>query len=589
MKKKKKYNYGGPVGGPAVESTYVKPYAIVPIINNNLTNSKLFNPFTDANLVNTAQDEFDIINASVLRAGSEGSGKIKSKTSRFREKSFGGDLIKTGLSFIPGVGQILAPIAGMIDQKLSAEDLEQVKPDTKLNLNLNPFGKLANGGLINDGFTQYNTGSHRSGKDLTVGTDGLPDPNGENSVQNKENSYKIGSRQYVMSDVLKNPKTGNPFNVDASNINKKYPNARLQPDQRTALDFEMKELAALNDSERIKVDMKNKKQKAYGGYTDNGDPVIPPSANLMWQAQSVFPTTLPTLEPKPVQSMGITQAPQQDTGLPTDTTSFGNEIKLGSNITDTYVPDRGDPTAIDTKAQSNDILGAKTANNIALGLKGAALIGSIGDALTPAEKERLITPDYAKSDKYLQSANIDFTQARQDAQGVSNIAAGTNRSLSSNAASFQGREQARLANLSDQLGRIAEQQNLAQSNLNLTKGQIENSRAVDLTNRKYQNQQNQQMNDASARLFDRQLQSDLSQIGSSFNQYAESQKMIKNQKELNQFQVSQTLAILGNKYPNFKLDPQIVEKFKNGQIELDQFLQYVPTEIRTEVKTKIGG
>jgi len=143
--------------------------------------------------------------------------------------------------------------------------------------------------------------------------------------------------------------------------------------------------------------------------------------------------------------------------------------------------------------------------------------------------------------------------------------------------------------LSDQLGRIAEQQNLAQSNLNLTKGQIENSRAVDLTNRKYQNQQNQQMNDASARLFDRQLQSDLSQIGSSFNSYSESQKMIKNQKELNQFQVSQTLAILGNKYPNFKLDPQIVEKFKNGQIELDQFLQYVPTEIQTEVKTKIGG
>jgi len=574
---KKKCNNGGPI-----ESTKVfiktQPY------DSSFNKLPSFNPFTDIDLANEAQTKFDILNATLMMKTSN-SNKAKSNTKRFREKSLGGDIIQTGLSFIPGVGQILAPLAGMIDQKLSAEEIEALKPPEKMNMNLNPFGKLANGGFINDGFTQYNTGSHKSGKDLVVGQDGLPDPNGESSVQNKENSYKIGNRHYVMSDVLKNPKTGNTFNIDAASVNKKYPDARLQPDQRAALDFEMKELAALNDSERLKVDMKNKKQKAYGGYTDNGDPVIPPSENIMWPAQSVFPTTLPTFEP--VQSLGTTPIPQE-TGLPINTTSFGNTLNVGQNITTDYVPDRGELDILNPKKKkASNILGPNTANAIGLGLKGAALIGSISDALRSPEKEELIKPDYSKSDNYLQAANIDYTQARQDAQGVSNIAAGTNRSLSSNVASFQGREQARLAGLSDQLGRIAEQQNLAQSNLNLTKGQIENSRAVDLTNRKYQNQQGNMQNQANARYADRVLSSDLASIGSSFNSYAESQKMIKNQKELNQFKTSQTLAILGNKYPNFKLDPQIVDKFKNGEIDLDQFLQYVPSEIQSDIKANI--
>lgn len=491
-----------------------------------------------------------------------GSSKSKSKF-RFREKSLGGDIIKTGLSFIPGIGQILAPIAGIIDNQLT-EQPEPQAPQLKMN-NL-PYGKFAKGGIINDGFKQYNTGSHKSGNDLPVNSKGDPDINGTSLVQNKENSFEFEDFQYVLSDTLTNPKTGNKFNVDAMKTNKKYPSARFIPDQKNALKLEMSFLKTGNDMLRTKEETK----KAKGGYL-NGDPEVPASANLAWQAQPIQIPTVPTLSPTSVQSQPLLNPPVPDNyvydqpkgyDLALDTTVLPGDqpIQLGENLSERNIT----PTVKSVRKPFTEKLGPLNMNTLGLVAKGIGLAGSVVDALSPTEKEKLIAPDYVKSDKYLQSANIDFTQSKQDAIGASNLLGNVNRSLSSNAASFQGREAARFAQQADQVGQISQQENLAQSQLNMNKGQIENQRAQDLASRKYQNQQNQQMNEANGRLFDRDLMSNLTQLGSSFNRYAETQKMIQNNTELNKFQLNQQLAILNSKYPNFKVTDDVIEKLKKG-------------------------
>jgi len=143
--------------------------------------------------------------------------------------------------------------------------------------------------------------------------------------------------------------------------------------------------------------------------------------------------------------------------------------------------------------------------------------------------------------------------------------------MSGNAGQYMSRQSSRLAQLQDSLGKISEAQNNAQSQLNLTKGQYESNKAIDTANRKYQNEQNQQMNDANTRLFDRNLASELSSIGSSFNQASNAQKAIQNQTDLSKFNAQQIIMFLNNKYPNVKVTPDLVEKLKSGA-NIDEIL-----------------
>ena len=510
-----------------------------------------------------------------------------------KEKSLGGQLLQTGVSFIPGVGQILAPLVGMADQQMDAEKLAReqatlLKQQQVPKVNMNPYGNFKNGGILNDMFKQYDTGSHESGNDLQVDPQGTPSPNGPNTVQNKENSYKVGDDQYVMSDALTNPKTGNKFNKDAMEINKKYPKARFQSDQKNALDLEMKNLSKVNDVMRQNEESK---QMAYGGpilnkalgsigeYVKNNLPAQESNMFVNPENQvSMLQDTQPVVNNTFTPNNFLPKLP--DTGVLSPEQVAGRDAESNYQFPETSTNVLGAKTG----DRSSGVLDPKSANGIALGMKGLALAGSIHDALQPAEKERLLTPDYRKSDAYMKSANIDFTQAKQDAIGVSNISGNMNRSLSGNAAQYQGREQSRLAQLQDALGRVSEAENNAQSQLNLTKGQYEQNKAVDYTNREYANQQGNMQNQAAARGFGRQLASDLSQIGSSFNQYAETTKLNQNTQDIAKFTNSQIMATINAKNPNFKLQDNVVENFMSGKTSLDDVLAFVPAGSKEEVK-----
>jgi len=442
------------------------------------------------------------------------------------------------------------------------------------------YREKAEGGFINDHFTQYSSGSHSSGNDTQIDQYGNPVEQGVASIQNKENMYK----GFIFSDTLKNPETGNKFNTDAIKINKKYKNARLDDITKSTLDFEMNKLQVLNQE---KINKKESKM-ARGGYINPpqmpyGDPQQ--AYNEAWQFNYGE-------DPNAIQPIGLDPTVMQNGQIMTDRSIVPQvptlNLRSGVNSTKPYY---GEPLPTFSSAVNNtqtvnspDVTpanlptsersGLGTLDAIGLGLKGAALVGSISDAVTPALREPLITPDYSRADQYMQSANIDYSQSKQDSIGVSNIASNNIRSMSGNAGQYMSRQSARVAQLQDSLSRISEAQNNAQSQLNLTKGQYESNKAIDTANRQYQNQQANYQNEAQSNLFDRTLSADLSQIATQFGQEARAQDAIANNRDLTNFTNSQIIAALNSKYGNFQVSDDIVEQFKSGKIGIDELLKF---------------
>lgn len=440
------------------------------------------------------------------------------------------------------------------------------------------FREKANGGLINDGFKQYESGSHASGNDTSIDQHGNPVSNGIASIQNKENMFN----GFIYSDVLTNPETGNKFNADAMKINKKYPNARLDDISKSTLKFEMTRLQKLNQDKIDKVST----EKAYGGY-------IRPTATNPYLPQGV-----PDGDPMQAfnqsdQLLQLPQVPMIPNGDPNAAFAQGQELisPLYTNLDPLPTPlqSRSTPSlTLPTFGNTTNTVDTSNTNNtqgtvskglgvldaVGLGFKGAALAGSIFDALNPAEKENPILPDYQKADQYMKSANIDYSQAKQDALGVSNQQSNAIRSMSGNAGQYMSRQSGRLAQLQDAVSRISEQQSNAQSQLNVNKGQYEANKSVDNANRLTQNRINNQQNTATSRLFDRTLASDFSQIGTQFGEEARAQDAIANNRDLTNFTNSQIISALNSKYGNFQVSEDIVNQFKKGEISIDQLLKF---------------
>lgn len=491
------------------------------------------------------------------------SGKVKSKP-RFHEKALGG-ILSAGLTTfadgaIPGLGSIIGPL-------LESMDNDTKEPPTPLKTSTNIYGKFKKGGFISKDFKQYNTGSHDSGNDLGVDVNGNPSNNADGGfVQNQENAYKFDNGTYIMSDTLTNPVTGNKFNVDAAKINKKYKDSYYIGEDKNALDFEMKNLANLNDSVRPVQSEKH--------FT--GGPAVDPrfkyNVNTETTPLETFDDNLPyNLNMLSKNIPTFSMIPQD---LPTDNTNIiNNQEIVGGRSVESLPASSSNPTT-DTN------LGSFNYNGAAIALKGLALGKSIVDALTPAEKESPILPNYAKSDKQFYNANIDYTQARQDSVAASNLALNVNRASSSGFQSYQGRQAINFANLADQFSRIGEQETNQRSQLALTRGQYETNKAVDKANRLYQNRIDNQMNQANADLADQKLFSELSQIGTTFNDYQYYKDMLKNNTELSKMKIQEASAILGSKYENFGFDKTMIDKISNGDytdIDMNDLIRFIST------------
>lgn len=499
------------------------------------------------------------------------------------KKNFGGDLLSFGANFIPGVGQLLSPMLGQFGNMLF--EPKTPKPLIPAKINSNPFGNLlASGGVINNGFKQYNTGGHMLGNDLKVDQNGNPSTTPVAAVQNKENMFKIGLTPFVMSDELVNPETGKTFNIDAAKLNKSLPKASFNPEDKSTLKFGMERLAKLND---IMKGAKESFQMAMGGKIKNcadGGPLgfVPRRIDPFTQREYNYISDAPTYDPLMEPLAPLPQADQYSTFV--NRANQQREPEFSSFATpDTFstsLAERTDSNSVTFPGITSENVQSTERNpfnfnTVAIGLKGLGLAKSFADAIEKPEIEQTILPDYTKSDRYMQEANLDYTQARQDAIGASNIGANVNRSASGNFSQYLNREANRTANLADALGNIAMQENNARSNLNLTRGNYEQGKAVDTANRETQNRINNQQNQATADLADQKLFSEISQIGSEFNKYQNFRNQIANNKELQQYYINEALAIINSQNANFQLDPEFVNKLKSGNYSVDDVVKVV--------------
>lgn len=545
------------------------------------------------------------------------------------KKNFGGDLLSFGANFIPGAGPILSPILGQFGNMLF--EPKASKPLIPAKMNNNPFGNLFasggslnfkssdaykkwlayghasgefaktsghqkvsiagkpkkvehnTGGVINNGFKQYNTGGHMSGNDLNIDENGNPSASPIAAVQNKENMFKIGLTPFIMSDELVNPETGKTFNQDAAKLNKSLPKASFNPEDKGTLKFGMERLAKLND---IMKGAKESYQMACGGAIkkmQDGGPFgyVPKRVDIEGNEYNYI-TDAPTYDPLMEPLAPLPQAGQYPTFV--NRANQQREPEFSSFATPdtpyTPSPERMDSDSVTFPGVTSENVPSTERNpfnfnTIAIGLKGLGLAKSFADAIEKPEVEQTILPDYTKSDRYMQEANLDYTQAKQDAIGASNIGANVNRSASGNFSQYLNREANRTANLADALGNIAMQENNARSNLNLTRGNYEQGKAIDTANRKTQNRINNQQNQATADLADQKLFSEISQIGSEFNKYQNFRNQIANNKELQQYYINEALAIINSQNANFQLDPEFVNKLKSGNYSVDDVVKVV--------------
>lgn len=523
---------------------------------------------------------------------------------RYREKDWGGttqeqekleqgvatgNTISSTLSAIPGFGPILGGIANIGTMAFASAKKEDMAWKEKAYQPIKPvsniYGNFKDGGFVNSNFKQYNTGSHDSQADQGVDAMGNPNNNAQGGyVQNQENAYKFDNTVYVMSDTLINPQTGNYFNQDAAKLNSKYKKADYIPEERNALEFGMSRLSKLNDG------MKNLKEqvlKACGGSTKkhaDGGPIDPRFNYLINTETSPLETFNENLPYSfNMLSESIPTYNVLDQSIATDTTNpigTASEINVGTNLSE---PRGG------SKKTSLTFPKIKP-NDIALALKGAGLIGTIAAATKPATKESPILPDYTKSDLQMYLANVDYTQAMQEALGAANLSSNVNRSAAQNFSQFQGRQSMNYANLADQLANIQMQESNQRSQLALTRSQYETNKSVDTANRLYQNRIDNMMNQATADLADEKLFSELTQIGTTFNEYQYYKDALKNNKEIATAKIKEAAAVLGNKYENFGFSEDFIEKLKNEDYEnldFEQAIKFMATADQFKKAKKI--
>ncbi len=447
-------------------------------------------------------------------------------------------------------------IQGLSNMKQEAP----ITPDTTYNTN--PYGKMKTGGLLPAGFVQHNAKSHTDGGQA-VDSQGKPNmvaPVAE--VQNKENVYN----NYVYSDMLKNPKTGKTFNIDMQKLAKKYKNADTDLLSKTALNVSADNLAKTNDVVRSAVEQEQATigqmpQAPYGIDLEPlpqlpinivpgqvGIPSVPQELNMnLPHIQNPFETMTGQDVQDPFDA--YTKAPTYINKVMSNRFSSNAPVQA-STFADAPV-DYSGVTGTDDKSGIQDR--GFNYNTAALVAKGLGLGDSAFRALRPAEVESPILPDYQSANAMMDRASIDLTSSRQNSMGVSNILGNMNRSTSSGFGQYRNREAARIAGLQDNIADITSQERTANSQLDMNRAGAKTNMANATAGALYQNRVDNQQNAAARDAFGSQFASELTQIGSSLNQYSNFQTELANRKDIASLNAQQVVAAAKAKGIDFDL------------------------------------
>lgn len=471
------------------------------------------------------------------------------------KKDLGGFLqnIAPLVSVIPGAAPIgtglglLGQLVGEKDQGSNVYSMKQMK--------------------LGGDFKQYNAPSHEQGGQF-IDMNGNPTTsNPVAEIETDENSYD----GYVYSDTLTNPDTGNTFAMDA----KKIANKTKSKDQisQSSRILQLMKLREKNEGLRQQEENADIPVAENGlPYRDNNS-LVPDLTIPLSTSSGVLPiyNQLPTrggveygareypYNRDMMQLVGESQPTQSDEFYTVSQNAFDNTAAT---------PDK--PVDATTNL-----------NPIAAGLKGASLAFGAYDALRGSEKEKLQLPNYSPGDQYYRDMNMDFAPAL----GEINMAATKGISDVSNQSGGIGARNSRVNAILARAGKSAAstqlQQQQANNQINAMIGQREDQKSNVTASERIRQQIAQSQNDANNRLAGRKFFSDLSQVGTSLNNIQYANDLMKNQNENQRQALEYGLTILGQKYPNFKPDPEFFNRLKAGTLTdadkpiFDQLVQYM--------------
>ena len=455
----------------------------------------------------------------------------------------------------------------------------------------------ANGGYISEvnGSKQYNTGSHNSGMDQAINSQGIPVGGNEavGNVQNQENMYN----NYVYSDELINPVSGNTFNIDMDKLIKKFKNADTNFEDKNTLDFEAKRLAKANDIEReIAEAGVNPETDFAGGFNlnlFNGDPLkdllatpsIPgadfnrlsfadttsgmegdfqdllrsPNQNI----DDLFGFTLPTVN---VTSDSRTNTTQPISPQPGDFTDSGvGESRYDDKVMD---PELNTKEAFNEGDVSDIIKGAVTGFDLIRGLTA-----------TPEQVDPRLA-DFSDARRNFQSMSSNMDQARQDVVGSSNA---LNQDID-NTTRSSGVRNARMlgsaAQLQEALSRVGSIELDKQNQILGQVGQFETQAAIDDANRLYRADEAYAQNKATADMAMERAIDTMSVLGDDYSKKQFAKDMFSNRLDLAALNSAQGFEVLNmlasdfgisgtTEYQNYIANPSdpaaiqaLIDKFK---------------------------
>lgn len=485
------------------------------------------------------------------------------RNSKSWNKDFGGFLqgIAPLLSMIPGAGMPISTGAGLLGQLVSG-----IQDNS--NSRLYGLNQMKLGG----DFKQYSAPSHASGGQL-IDANGNPTMNMPVAeIEKDENSHD----GYVYSDTLVNPDTGNTFAKDAKTIAKKT-NAK-DDISKTSRILQLMKLRQSNEMLRQAGQVNEQGMPmAWSGlpYRDESASLLPDLSIPL----STSPGIAPIYGQLPTRG-GVTGVPRP---YPYNRTLMVETQAQPQDQFYTVTGDKNPAPAPAAPAQTGQT-GLSTLNSIAAGLKGAALGYGAIDALRRPEQEKLQLPDYSRGDQYFRGLDIDLAPA------LNEINMGATKAVqdTSNQAGGIGARNSRVNAILSRAGKNAAsvqlQQQQANAGIRAQIGSREDMKSQTTANERIRQQITQSQNDATNRLAGRKFFSDLSQVGTSLNNIQYMNDVMKNQNELGQQSIQYGLAVLANKYPNFKPDPSFLERLKSGTLTdadkplLDQLVQFASNQ-----------
>jgi hypothetical protein len=405
---------------------------------------------------------------------------------------------------------------------------------------------------------QYNMPSHEQGGGNIDFNLNPTSKQGVAELEKKETSFQSNqSEPYIYSDTLTDP--NNPamtFAEISKKIARKY--KRNTDIDKRGKELEMRNLRKRNDIEREK--MGNTPVMRQGG-----NPITPlyDEETYLSPITDVFGSLNEKQVPGQLPASGnLNNAMAFTMGAPSRSSSSVAPLPIKSFQAISPTP----KLSTNIAEPSDDPITKKpfNFNTAAIIAKGAGFLGSVIDAAQKPEVEPVFENPYGQDAiSTLENLSIDLTPAINEVNLGANAAMESTRNIATNAGmlstyankirSRAGRESANLRMQQEQGNNQLRSQE-ASAKLNLGQAErMESIRSADV------NAQNR----ATSRGFARQALAELTQLGTAANQYQYAQDLAANNKELARKTITEGLAILQAKYPNFGLADDFMEKIND--------------------------